>query len=323
MSMLKLYPVASIHLLWSGWEISVIVLLPAILAVSIYFILSKWRKRIQNKGKEQTNELAKINARLQHQIHELQLAILIGRKDYEKKLVTATAEAKAANEAKNEFLATISHELRTHLNAIIGFDECILMGMDGPINESQRESLEKIEQSSLRLLNLFNDILDLSKIEANRMELEIVPCNIVEIVVSCVEEMLSLAMQKGLLLHLSLDRSFIATEVNQMRIKQVILNVLSNAIKFTPQGSITVSIHQLPHEAAIKVTDTGIGLTAEEMKKIFLPFAQADSSITQKYGGTGLGLTISRRIMELHGGTISVESKKEEGSTFTITLPRS
>jgi len=240
----------------------------------------------------------------------------------EKSLIKALQDSKAANEAKSEFLATISHELRSPLNAIIGFDQCILMGMDGPINDSQRMSLIKIEKSSFHLLDLINHILDWSKIEAKKMELEITSQNIVELIHLCVEEMQPLAQKKKLEISLSIDKPFILLEIDKVRIQQVILNLLSNAIKFTEKGTIKVELLDEPQHVILRVSDTGIGLSQEEMEKIFHPFSQADSSITRKFGGTGLGLVISRNIVQLHGGTITVESQKGIGSTFIVNLPK-
>jgi signal transduction histidine kinase len=231
-------------------------------------------------------------------------------------------EARAANAAKNEFLATVSHELRTPLNAIIGFNQCLLMEMDGAINESQRGSLEKIEKSSFHLLSLINDILDLAKIEAQKMEIETEPHNLVDIISSCVEDIQPLVNQKHLSLQLSISASFILVEVDSLRIRQVLLNLLSNAVKFTEKGSIHISVLNQPQQVEIRITDTGIGLSPEELAKIFHPFSQADSSITRKYGGTGLGLVLSKKIVTLHGGTIRVESQKGKGSTFIVTLPK-
>jgi PAS domain S-box-containing protein len=244
------------------------------------------------------------------------------RKEYERRLIKAMREAKASNEAKNEFLATISHELRTPLNAIIGFDQCLLLGMDGPVNEAQFSSLKKIEKSSFHLLSIIGDILDFAKFEAKKMELEVMPYNIVDIVISSVDEMKSIAQRKNLEISLSYDKPFILVEVDKGRVRQVLLNLLSNAIKFTEEGSISVTVLNYPNQVTIQVTDTGIGLSQEEIDKIFHPFTQADSSITRKYGGTGLGLVISKKIIDLHGGILSVESQKGKGSTFTVTLQK-
>ncbi len=244
------------------------------------------------------------------------------RKEYEKRLIKAMRDANTASAAKSEFIATISHELRTPLNAIIGFNQCLLIGMDGPMTLPQQESLKRIEKSSFHLLNLINDILDWSKIEAKKMEIEVSPQNIVEVVNSCIEEMMPLAQRKDLNINLSIDNPFILMEIDRMRIRQVLLNLLSNAIKFTEKGDITVILLEEPHQVHIQIIDTGIGLLSEETDKIFHPFSQADSSITRKYGGSGLGLVISKNIVNLHKGTITVESLKGSGSTFTITLPK-
>ncbi|WP_068470405.1 ATP-binding protein [Candidatus Protochlamydia phocaeensis] len=244
------------------------------------------------------------------------------RKEYEQRLIKAMKEARAANQAKSEFLATISHELRTPLNAIIGFDQCLLMGMDGPINEQQQGSLKKIEKSSFHLLTLINDILDLAKIEANKMELEISPENIVEIINSCIEEIQPLAQQKQLAIKLFIGRPYILMEIDKIRVKQVLLNLLGNAVKFTESGFIQIVLINHPHSVEIQITDTGIGLTSEEIAKIFKPFSQADSSITRKFGGTGLGLAICKKIVDLHGGTLDVQSQKGKGSTFILILPK-
>lgn len=244
------------------------------------------------------------------------------RKENERRLIKAMREAKAASQTKSEFLATISHELRTPLNSIIGFNQCLLMGIDGPITQQQEESLKKIEKSSFHLLTLINDVLDLARIEAKKMELEISACNIVEVATSCIDELNPPAQKKNLPIHFTTTQPFILIEIDKMRIRQVLLNLLSNAIKFTEEGFIKVMLINHLDQVEIRVKDTGIGLSPEEMIKIFQPFSQADSSITRKYGGSGLGLVISKNIIDFHGGIISVESEKNEGTTFTIILPK-
>lgn len=244
------------------------------------------------------------------------------RKEYEEKLINAMKEAKAANEAKSEFLTTISHELRTPLNAIIGFNQCLLLEMDGPINDRQKSSLKKVEKSSFHLLNLINDVLDLAKIEANKLELDIALTNILDTIISSVEEMQPMALQKHLDLDLFFSQTPILIHIDRMRIKQVLLNLLSNAIKFTEKGFVHVSVINEAEYVEIRVQDTGIGLNEQEMKKLFKSFSQADSSITRRYGGTGLGLIISKKIVNMHQGQLWAESKKHEGSTFIITLPK-
>lgn len=244
------------------------------------------------------------------------------RKEYEKKLIKAIREANAANEAKSEFLTVISHELRTPLNAIIGYDQCLIMGMDGPVNEQQIISLKKIEKSSFHLLHLINDILDLAKIEASKMELEITPQNIVDTLVSCVEEIQALARQKDLKVNVSCDKPYILMEYDKTRIRQVLLNLLGNAVKFTEKGSITITLINFPNNIEIHIADTGIGLSPDEIIKLFMAFSQADNSITRRYGGTGLGLAISKKIIDMHGGNIDVHSEKGKGSDFIVNLPK-
>lgn len=244
------------------------------------------------------------------------------RKENEKRLIRAMREAKAANEAKSEFLATISHELRTPLNAIIGFNQCLLMEMDGAINTQQQDSLKKIEKSSFHLLNLINNVLDLAKIEANKVELEISPQNIVELILSCLEEFKPQIQRKNLNLVQNIQTSPLFIEIDPIRIRQVLLNLLSNAVKFTEIGSITVSLLDEVSHIEIHIQDTGIGLATEALTRIFQPFTQADSSITRKYGGTGLGLVISKKIVDMHGGKIIIQSEQGKGSTFIVSLPK-
>lgn len=244
------------------------------------------------------------------------------RKENEKRLIKAMKAAKAANEAKSEFLAIISHELRTPLNSIIGFNQCLLMGMDGEVNENQTSSLKKIEKCSFHLLSLIDDILNLAKIEANKMELELIPQNIIEIISSCVEEVQATAQKKNLQIVFVPSFTSCILAIDKMKIKQVLFNLLSNAIKFTEKGQITVSVKSDADFLTVEVQDTGIGLKPEELGKLFHPFSQADSSITRKYGGTGLGLAISKKIIDLHGGTIQVKTEKNRGSTFSFNLPK-
>ncbi|MBA2368667.1 MAG: PAS domain S-box protein [Candidatus Protochlamydia sp.] len=244
------------------------------------------------------------------------------RKEYEKQLINAIKEAKLANEAKNEFLTTISHELRTPLNAIIGFDQCLLMEMDGPISDQQASSLKKIEISAFHLLSLINDILDLAKIESKKQHLHLSSENIVKLLGSCIDEIRPLAEQKNLKIDLTFDKPYLLIDIDIKKIKQVLLNLLGNAVKFTEKGKILVELIDRLKEIEIKISDTGIGLTPLEIKKIFKPFSQADSTITRKYGGTGLGLAISKKIIGLHKGSIRVESEKGVGSAFIIKIPK-
>jgi PAS domain S-box-containing protein len=243
------------------------------------------------------------------------------KKGYEKKLLEAMRQARAANYSKTVFLSTMSHEFRTPLNIIMGFTACLLEGIDGPITDGQRESLKKVEQASFHLLQLVNDILDLAKIEASKMELMLEPTDLVVLIQSCLEEISALATQKNLeISFFSSFKSFVIY-VDPLRLRQVLINLLSNAVKFTEQGKIEVSIEKNNRSIDICVKDTGIGLTVEEQQKLFQPFVQADNSISRKYGGTGLGLTISQKIVQMHGGMITVNSIKGQGSSFIVHLP--
>lgn len=244
------------------------------------------------------------------------------RKEYERKLIGAIREAKEANQTKDEFLATISHELRTPLNAIIGFNQCLLIGMDGPVTPAQQSSLKKVEHSSFYLLHLINDLLDLAKIESNKVDLELSSQNIVELASSCIEEIEPLAKEKSLPISLTVDKPIIRAQMDPLKIRQVLLNLLSNAIKFTEKGFIELCIVEQENGIEIHVKDTGIGIAPGDLPKVFKPFSQVDSSITRKYGGTGLGLAISKKIVDLHKGFLWVESEKGNGSTFIIFLPK-
>lgn len=292
---------------WNYWEVILVGILGSGLAASYFLILVNRHLLTEKEVRERTQDLATINQAL---------------KEQEKQLKETTQEAKTANLAKSEFLATISHELRTPLNAIIGFNQCLLMGMDGPLTKQQRDSLKKIEKSSFHLLSLINNILDFSKAEFKGMELELKTYNIVDIVHSCIEEIRPLALQKNLELQEVITHPSLPIVIDKGRIRQVLINLLGNAVKFTQKGFIKVILLEEIKEIEIHIVDTGIGLSAEEIDKIFSIFSQADSSITRKYGGTGLGLTISKRIVELHGGSISVVSEKGKGSNFIIKLPK-
>jgi len=223
-----------------------------------------------------------------------------------------------ADKYKSQFLANMSHELRTPMNAIIGFSDLLKDGVYGNLPEKHKEILSKIQRNSNHLLNLINDILDLSKIEAGKIELlpekfdlkdlidtvskeTVVPKKEVEFTVSC--------------------PSGISLVHDQMRLRQVIYNLLSNALKFTKEGSVKIECFRREKVVSIKVTDTGIGIRDEDISKIFKSFQQADASVTKQFQGTGLGLSISKRLVKMMGGWLDVESEYGKGSVFTINLP--
>ena len=241
---------------------------------------------------------------------------------------TRTAEKlREVDRMKSQFLANMSHELRTPLNSIIGFSRVILKGIDGPVTELQHQDLSAIYSSGQHLLNLINDILDISKIEAGKMELAFDEhVNIADMITSVMSTAVGFTKDKQVKLIKNIPPDIPTVRADPTRLRQVILNLLNNAAKFTDQGSITVeaSIQTGPKnypEMMIKVIDTGVGITPEDQKKLFQPFSQVDDSPTRKTGGTGLGLSISRMLIDMHGGRIGVDSEAGKGSTFYITLP--
>jgi signal transduction histidine kinase len=242
-----------------------------------------------------------------------------------KQLEEAVSVAEASNQAKSEFLASMSHELRTPLNAIIGFSEVLREKYFGDLNEKQSEYIVDIVGSGKHLLSLINDILDLSKIEAGKMELDISEVKIGDLLQNSLVMIKEKALAHSLTLELQIAESINGTEIkaDERRLKQVMFNLLSNAAKFTPDGgSIKVAARKEEKEIIISVSDTGIGMTGQEQKRLFEAFYQASGGIKGKTPGTGLGLTITKSIIEKHGGKIWMESAgMNKGSTFTFTLP--
>jgi signal transduction histidine kinase len=230
-------------------------------------------------------------------------------------------ELESASQHKSEFLANMSHELRTPLNAIVGFSQVLREGLFGEINEKQREYLDDILSSSNHLLSLINDVLDLSKVEAGQVELELENFSLKEAVERGVVMVRERAMKNGVELTLEPDPRVELVEGDERRIRQVIFNLLSNAVKFTPAGgTVGVSTAMDNGEVRISVVDTGPGIAREDQERIFEEFQQTDVGAEQREG-TGLGLALSKRLIELHGGRIWVESEVGQGSTFVFTLP--
>ncbi|MFZ5919388.1 MAG: GAF domain-containing protein [Chloroflexota bacterium] len=222
---------------------------------------------------------------------------------------------------KSQFLANMSHELRTPLNSIIGFSRVMLKGIDGPLTDLQRTDLSSIYNNGQHLLGLINDILDLSRIEAGKMELIFEPIELPPVIDGVLSTAIGLVKGRPVELVKELADDLPIVRADSTRIRQVILNLVSNAAKFTEQGRITVRAWREAEDVAISISDTGIGIPADQQEKIFREFEQVDGSATRRVGGTGLGLPISRHFVELHGGRIWVESAEGQGSTFTFTLP--
>ncbi|HET8876549.1 MAG TPA: GAF domain-containing protein [Casimicrobiaceae bacterium] len=227
-----------------------------------------------------------------------------------------------ANQHKSEFLASMSHELRTPLNAIIGFSEVLLERLFGELNDKQDDYLKDIHSSGKHLLSLINDILDLSKIEAGRMDLETSRFDVTLALSNALTLVRERAQRHGIALTQEVDPALGEIVADERKFKQILLNLLSNAVKFTPDGGrIDVTARREDRQAVIAVRDTGIGIATADQALVFEEFRQVGSDYTKKHEGTGLGLALTRRFVELHGGTIHVDSEPGKGSTFTFTIP--
>lgn len=225
---------------------------------------------------------------------------------------------------KDEFLASMSHELRTPLTSILGLAETLQLNTYGPLNEKQVKALTIIESSGRHLLDLINDILDLSKVESGKLDVHFEPCSISEICQASLQLVNGLAGQKKQKISFQMIPAVITLQADKRRLKQILVNLLSNAVKFTSEGGqlgLEVTGHEDLKNVTFKVWDKGIGIKAEDISKLFKPFVQLDSRLAREYSGTGLGLSLVKRMVTLHGGSIEVESTPGDGSVFTVTLP--
>ena len=280
--------------------------------------------RIEHKGSSRlwTTEEIEFACALADQ---LALTATIDRRNQaEQEANIALYAAQKANKAKSEFLANMSHELRTPLNAILGLTEGLLEHTRGPVSEPQRNALSIVYQSGSHLLALINDILDLARIEANHVSLNIEQVLLSEVCESAINLVRQQALDKKLTLTIDLETPLLTINADFRRLKQILVNLISNAIKFTPaEGSIIVKQTVNPTTALVElsITDTGIGISSEDSSRLFEPFVQLDSGLARHHEGTGLGLSLVKHLVTLHNGTIALHSKPGKGSTFTVSLP--
>lgn len=238
-----------------------------------------------------------------------------------KELETALEKAQFADKMKSAFLATMSHELRTPLNSIIGFTGILLQELPGKLNEEQRKQLSMVKKSSEHLLELINDVLDLSKIEAGEFKLSYEIFNVYPFIEDIINTVIPLVQKKGLEFDFYIDKRIQNINCDKRRLKQIIINLLSNAIKFTEKGKISLNIEKNDDMISFSITDTGIGIKDEDKNLLFKPFSQINQGLNRAYEGTGLGLSICKKMIELFNGKIEVQSEFGIGSKFSFTIP--
>ena len=239
-------------------------------------------------------------------------------------LLMANAELSRVMRSKDDFLSAMSHELRTPLNAILGLSESLAEGVYGDMNTKQVKSINTIAESGHHLLALINDLLDIAKIGAGKMELELTKANVEDLCQASLRFVMEQAQKQKINLKLVMDNQSVMLTADERRLKQILVNLLSNAVKFTPNGgSVTLETKcDLESESLMfSVRDTGIGIATEDLKRLFSPFTQLDSKLSRQYAGTGLGLTLVMKLVELHGGSVAVESEIGKGSCFTVRIP--
>jgi len=272
------------------------------------------RKRMDDELQQKNEQLDAQNEELQSLNKELLTQ--------QQELIEKTTEVEEANQLKSEFLANMSHELRTPLNVIIGFSELLSDEVPGKINKEQRQCLSDIMGSSQHLLNLINEVLDLSKIESGRIRLRLADIDLTEVAESLARTMMPILAPRKQSLDIEIEEGLPPVHADKAKVRQVLLNLLSNSTKFTPDGGkLKIEAVREDNRCQVSVIDNGIGIKKEDQERIFEPFSQLNNPLIQKKEGAGLGLMIAKQIVEKHGGQIWVESEYGKGSRFTFTLP--
>lgn len=259
--------------------------------------------------------------RAERELREAKADLEVRVQERTAELRSALERAESADRLKSAFLATMSHELRTPLNSIIGFTGIVLQGLAGPLNEEQSRQLGMVRGSARHLLDLINDVLDLSKIEAGQLQVREEPVDLTDVVERVVGTVSPMAERKGLAVRAQVPPGGVKVVTDRRRVEQILLNLLNNAVKFTEQGEVSLALERSGGQLSIRVADTGMGIKPEDLGQLFQPFRQVDTGLTRQHEGTGLGLAICRRLAELLGGGIDVTSTWGRGSTFTLTLP--
>ncbi len=281
-----------------------------IIAIVVMLFILGGSMLLKRQVNARTRELRQLNQQMEERI-----------KQRTAELSEAMEKAKAADHLKSAFLATMSHELRTPLNSIIGFTGILLQGLAGSLNEEQKKQMGMVKNSSLHLLALINDVLDISKIEAGQLRLSPTLFALKPVIEKTLDLISPAARKKAIALQLEIAPDVSEVTQDQRRLEQVILNLLNNAVKFTDKGRIRIVCRRLKDQYQIAVTDTGMGIRPEDIPSLFAPFHQVETGLARRHEGTGLGLSISKKLIEMMGGTIAVESTWEQGSTFSIWFP--